>query len=138
MTRRPHHNSLSRVSPWSLDVWHESAEPSPGLFEYAVELIEERGGSEAVYKHPEESGPLQEFEEGLQSVATCEIFAAGRYEMPGFFALLWCEAWQEFVRLGIGEWQEGELLFRVEFGDKTCRGATEPSPVCVDQDGTWQ
>ena len=91
-----------------------------------------------MYKHAEESSPLQGFEEGLQSVATCEILAAGRHDMPGFFALLWGEACQEVVRLGISECQEGELLFRVEFGDKTCRGATEPSTVCVDENGTWE
>ena len=134
MTRRPHHNGVSRVSPWSVDVGHQSAEPSAGSFECAIKIIEERSGSEAVYKYPEESGPLQGFEEGHQSVATCEILAARRYEMPGFFTLLRGKAWQECAHLGIGQWQECQLLFRVEFGDKTCRSATEPSPVCVDQD----
>jgi hypothetical protein len=48
--------------------------------------------------------------------------------MPGLVALLGGEIRQDFVDLGIAERQEGELLIRVEFGDKTCRGATEPSP----------
>jgi hypothetical protein len=49
--------------------------------------------------------------------------------MPGLVALLGGEMRQDFLDLGIGEWEEGKLLMCVEFGDETLRGATEPSPI---------
>ncbi len=74
-------------------------------------------------------GPFQGNEECLDAGAAGEVVTARHLQVPRFLALVRRETRQDLDRSRIVQWEERQLLFGVEFGDKTCHGTKEPSAI---------